>query len=176
MLSLAPLCGSLSFAFPSHSHRFGTIPAREQGCSGGTHQPAPLCKAASQGRLSSGRQGRAAIRISSLSLSRSHQIALYIAFLEKLLLGRFFFFSILNLSQVSGYFESPFTQTSLGRDVSSAIPDALSAAGLCRAKRLPKRVDCHVFTPQHLAEHIPTTLCPPAQYPRLSLYSHNASF
>lgn len=72
------------------------------------------------------------------------------------------FFSILNPSQVSGYFGSPFIQTSLRPDVSSAAPDALSAAGLCRAKRLPKRVDCHVFT-QHLAEHISTTLRPPAQ-------------
>lgn len=90
--------------------------------------------------------------------------------------GWVFFFSILNPSQVSGYFGFPFIQTSLGRDVSSAVPDALSAAGLCRAKRLPKRGDCHVFTPQHLAEHISTTLCPLAQYPRLSLYSHNASF
>lgn len=76
---------------PLHNHRFGTIPARAQGYSGGKHQPAPLCKAASQGRLGSGRQGRAAIQISQLFLSRSHQISLYIAFLQKLLPGGVFF-------------------------------------------------------------------------------------
>lgn len=104
----------------------------------------------------------------ALSFQKSPNWSIYSISGEVITGWVFFFFSILNPSQVSGYFEAPFIQTSLGRDVSSAIPDAVSAAGLCRAKRLPKRVDCHMFTPQHLVEYNSTILCPPAQYPTFS--------
>lgn len=168
---LVPLCGSLGFAFPSYPQIWDN-PSKSIGIFWG-HIPA-------SSPLQGSTPGKAQLRMSrqschsdfiALSFQKSPNWSIYSASGEVITGWVFFFFHHQPFSSLR-LFWVPLHSNVL----SSAIPDALSAAGLCRAKRLPKRVNCHIFTPQHLAEHIPNTLCPPAQYPRLFLCSHNASF
>lgn len=108
-----PTSGRSGFCFstPLHNRRFGTTPAKAWGCSQGQTPvclPAPPTPPAHPIQGSSPEQAwLPALRTSRQSYrsgffpSRNHQISLYIAFLDKLLQGGFFFFlsSTLLMSQ-----------------------------------------------------------------------------